>query len=270
MKKISRFLKCIIAVAVIFSFLNAYYVYADDVDSTDTSTAPQVLYSVRGQDAPADLLKELDALSVHVDANTWLKIVSLQSSASKSASNSSSALLVINKDGSTITVDSLLAVDSDGVFLSILAVDNNLVSPRAGETVYIPYYENYLIKATAVFNEVVDPDDYLVPYYQPVGMYFIYYANGVNTLSYAEITYDTDGVEYTYPGFVQLNGGALISHSITRSVNNPASNTIYQQVNAYPTNKAIDINAGYFAGMSFSYYLIINGSPCDDTIVFAP
>ncbi len=222
-------------------------------------------------------MNELEAFDVFVDANTLIQVVPVKSQDTDSvglasAADEPTALLVINKRGSVVTVETILAADSDGEFLPILSVSNNTVMPRSGHSEWLPDQYNNLIRATAVYNKVYQPDDFLqaTPYIQPIGMYFIYYANGVDTVSYAGITYKTRGYEYTYPGFVDISGGVIYEHLVTRNVSSPASNTIYHQLNEYRTDRALYVmdGGGGQTGMSFCFYIVINGIPNDNYVTF--
>lgn len=178
-------------------------------------------------------------------------------------------LMITNENDSTVTTDVLLAFDSDGNFASILPVENGTVSPLAGGGAYLPNDGSNLIRGTAVYNKVYREDDPLGfhPYYQPVSMYFIYYANGVDTLSFARVDYQTEGFEYTYPGFQDVSNGETIMYVISRSQTDPASNTICHAIDEYRTDRALYIAGGApDVGHFFSFRLTINNKTVTGTV----
>lgn len=275
MKKFNRFLGIVLATAVCLTSSISCFAHTGSTATGNIPAADQVLYSVRGQNAPATLLNELDSLDVHVDADTQLKVVPMQTSAFDATGSLTTttleptALMITNENGSTVTTDVLFAFDSNGDFESILPVENGAVSPMAGGGAYLPSDGSNLIRATAVYNKVYEDDDSwgIYPYYQPVSMYFIYYANGVDNLTYAAVYYQTDGFEYTYPGFVDISNNETYLYEISRVVSNPASNTIYDRSSPYRTDRALWISSGApWVGHFFSFNLTINGRAIDGTV----
>ena len=266
-KSIKKLLAIVTAFSVMVVFNVTSYAYSSDTISESESANSEILYTILGQDLPCKLVEELASYSVQVSSNTVIKAVRMRTSERSTGDSSYAALgptslVVTNETGRNVITDVFFAINSDGQYVSVMPEDGNLSVPRSGATEYLPPEGAMLVHATAVFNKVYEPDDYLgdFPYYQPVGMYFIYYANGVDTLTYAYVSYQSNGYEYTYPGFVDVSGGVLYSHEISRLVSNPASNTIYHKVNEYRTDRALNVSGGHpSAGIFFSYGLTING-----------
>ena len=274
MKRIRNFLSIIISVVLVFASGALVLADSDSRINEENSNAKELLYCLRGQDAPEELLTELDDLDVDVSANTVLKVVRMRTQ-NRNAVNEITAelgptvLMITNCTGRNVTTDIFMAIDTNGNFTSVLPEDGDLTVPRDGGTSYLPPDGSNLVKVTAVFNRVYESDDYLhwFPFYQPIGLLFTYYANGINSLTAAEVYYIAEGVEYTYPGFVMLNGGDLYDHVIYKSITNPVNNMIYHALNEYRTDRAMDVNSGGpFVGQTCTYYFTIDGRTIDGTV----
>lgn len=274
MEKVNRVLGVVIAIILILISSISSLAHSKYEGIMDDSVASEILYCIRGQDVPEKLVEELEDISIHVSTSSLLKVVRMQvrvrmADDTVTSIPGATVLMVTNENGLNTTTDILFAANSNGSFVSVLPEDGDLSTPRLGGTSYLPSYGNALVHATAVFNKVYESSDpyHFFPYYQPVGMYFIYYANGTDSLTYADICYQTEGFEYTYPGFVDVSGGVTYTHEISRIVSNPASNTIYHKVDSYRSDRALHISSGSpFVGQFFNYGLTINGNYIDGTV----
>ena len=273
MKNNSKLLCIAVLMICVFIFKVTDVAYAGDKATIVAPDSDEILYCFRGQDAPAKLLEELNALAVHVDENTLLKVVRMQTSTRCTESAMTSAtnptvLMVTNTNGRNVTTDVFLAIGSDGNFISVMPEDGVPATPRAGGSAYLPPDGSNLVRATAVYNKVYKSSDiyHFFPYYQPVGVYFIYYSDGVSVLSIASVCYLASGFEYTYPGFVEISNN-IHDHTIVKYVSNPASNTYYNAVNEYSTDRALHVTSGApDVGQYFVYTFRIDGNFISGTV----
>ena len=118
------------------------------------------------------------------------------------------------------------------------------------------------MRASAVYNLVYMEGDiyYHFPYVQPQGMYFIYYDNNVDVVSYIKVVYDCSGFLFTYPGEEDVSGGQNYDYLARKEVYNPAPNTIYSDAPYFDTDYALYLRSTAPAvGQAIVYDITING-----------
>lgn len=269
-KHIRKITSLLLVLALVTVSMGVFAVSAHGNLSTEeftlTTPSPFALYSVIGANASPILCKELATYNVPVTSKTLIEILPMESS------DASTVLSVTNTDGNSVIKDIFVAVNEDGEFEEITPIDENASMLMGGSNIYLPDNSSSLIRATATYNVFSKGNDplNLVPYYQPTALSFIYYPNGVDTVSYAWINYECYGFEFTYPGFVDVSGGVPHTHNIVIAQSNPSSNYAYYKSNPYRTDRVLLTGSGYagLVGHFINFNLTINGSTTQNSVRF--
>lgn len=267
MKKQLKILSLVLSIALLLISAAPFTVNAFDSINMDDNAelitpSDNAIYSVWGNAAPASLCQELTALNVTVTANTLIEILPL-------TSGSGTALTVTNASNSTIIKDFIFGLGDNGHFSEILPIDDGTAELMAGTNIGYPD-DMSLVKASAVYNIVYSDTQYLPTgaLYQPLGSYFFYYADGVHDVTYVHVDYTCIGFEYTYPGLEALSGNIPTSYHAPITKYNPVSNAIYSNTNAYPSNKALQLNPPLGAVQTLYINITVDGTTIEDGISF--
>ena len=107
----------------------------------------------------------------------------------------------------------------------------------------------------------------MFPIYQPLGVYFFYYDNGVNDVSYIKVVYSCIGIHCTYPDKSPIDGDIPINYPIEVEKNNPNSNTIYSTTDPLEEGTGLDVVEG-LCTQRLSIEMEVDGILIEDGVAF--
>ena len=261
----------LLSVALLFIFTAPFAVNAVGSNGIKENRIPssgKSLYSVKGSKAPLGLCQELATLNVMVTDNTLIEIVRMDSGIG-------TALVVTNAKDETVSKDVIWGIEDDGRIATIQPVDENEAMLRAGYTKWFSDECLSLVKATAVYNilytDHIDLGNGLsmgtFPIYQPLGVLFFYYDNGVNEVSYVKVVYSCIGIHCTYPDKTPINGYIPTNYPIPVEQYNPNPNTIYSTTDPLAEGTGMHMNDA-LCTQRLSIEMEVDGSMIEDGVTF--
>ncbi len=271
MKRSIKLMRILLSFALLFSIVTPLTVNAEGGAYNEEKTIPssqKTLYSVKGSAVPDSLHRELATMNVIVNSDTLVEIIRMDS-------GTGSALVVTNINEATVSKDIIFGVEEDGQVATIQPVDESSAMTRAGYHTWFSDDCLSLVKVTAVYNILyIDRMDLgngmyyeLTPLYQPQGVYFFYYDNGVNDVAYVEVLYTCQGIHCTYPDKTPINGTMPISYPIVVAKRNPNSNTIYSTTDPIEAGTGLDV-VEFLCVQRLSIKMEVDGEMIEDGVVF--
>lgn len=232
------------------------------------SSSQKMLYRVKGMAVPDGLRRELASMNVAVNNDTLIEIIRMES-------GTGSAVVITNTNETTVSKDIIFGVEDDGQIATIQPVHESSAMTRAGYHTWFSDDCLSLVKATAVYNILYT--DYIdlgygqpvgcFPIYQPQGVYFFYYDNGVNDVTYVKIVYSCQGILCTYPDKTPIDGTIPISYPIPVEKRNPNPNTIYSATDPLEAGIGLDVVEGLCV-QRLSIKMEVDGEMIEDGVVF--
>lgn len=271
MKRSIKLMGILLSFALLFSIVTPLTVNAVGGAYNEEKTIPssqKTLYSAKGSAVPDSLYRELATMNVTVNSDTLIEIIQMDS-------GTGSALVVTNINETTVSKDIIFGVEEDGQVTTIQPVDESSAMTRAGYHTWFSDDCLSLVKATAVYNILyiermdIGYGQYIEwsPLYQPQGVYFFYYDNGVNEVTYIEVLYVCQGVHCTYPDKTPIDGTIPIAHPIVVAKRNPNSNTIYSTTDPLEAGTGLDVVEGLCV-QRLSIKMEVDGDIIEDGVVF--
>lgn len=209
---------------------------------------PNALRSITGSQASSSLRHCLAKYNINVNNNTLLEVIP------SGIEHNTSALLITNVEGSTVTTSYMFALDDNGNVLSVSEPsqgDYSLCDVVGGEE--DPFFnESFLCVWAVRYNAMFISSHFCT---QPEYAQLIYYNTGGHTVQTVDMQYITNGEEYTYPAGVYL-GQNINTHTIHISTNSPRANKYYVSNNAYQTDQAICTDPP--GSHEVEFYFVIN------------
>ncbi len=163
------------------------------------------------------------------------------------------AISVLNKENGYVREDIIAPIDDNGE----LAVKN--LEQLATSVTSDPVTYNGVkctLNATAYYYRYYNPADFSDHYIRPQKVTFRYTKKVSCNVTRIEVKYITEGYQYTFPGYTNLNLPEY-SHSIIADIPYPSVNTTYTKTKAYKSDRVIYVN-GAPLGMGSSMYITLH------------
>ena len=210
---------------------------------------------LKGTELNRETIQILEEAGVPLSSNTKIEIRTVID-----GSKSGNVILVTNPTKEMIRKDVVALITDHGE----LAV-NNLRQLAAASVSSTPINYNGIkvnLTATAYYYRYFNSADFSDHYFRPQKVTFSYTKKATCNVTRIEVKYITDGKQYSYPGFVDLNLPEYV-HSIVCDVPYPSVSTTYTKTKVYRSDRVIYVSSsasGLGSNMYITFNVYINSS----------
>ncbi|MCR4949921.1 MAG: hypothetical protein K6A40_01210 [Solobacterium sp.] len=211
----------------------------------------QVASYLYGNELNNETIELLEEAGVPITDKTRVELRSVVNS-----SKSGNVLLVTNYENESVRKDIVSIINEDGE----LAISNLEELAASVSSTQIPYTgEKLTFTATAYYYRYFNPADFSDHYIRPKKVSFSWSKKtnvSLPNVTKIYVNYVTDGYQYSYPGFTDLNLPEYV-WSISRTKTNPSVNTVYSSTNEYRSDRVIWVGGSSW-GLGSNMYVTFN------------
>lgn len=245
-----RILALILCCCMMLCSFGAVTTIAAAVGAETTENEKKLLsanQSVKAKDISLGLRSSIQEYGITLEDHSEIKLVPMEQDSTVNA------LVITTVNGTSAKVDSLISVDKEGNFQSVLTFSTQGNQNRDQGSGYILDPNSTYVHGIAEF------DLYQYIYYRPNGFRVLFHAEVGESFLYARVTYNCCGFEFTYPGFVDLTVDPLedlYDHNIHFTKGLPLLDTYYQVSGPYRSDRVLQAASGSpMCGQYFNYFL---------------
>lgn len=218
---------------LVFLVFTPASVYAVIPGEDSIPGSQDAIYSIRGKDIPDSLAQTLANYNIGTVDNTLVEVVP------SDLGNNSTALMVANQKGSSLTKSVIFALNDEGEPQS---VSMNSIVPNA-DPITICGREDLFTDGSFLGIWAIQYEYNVINIYptsRPLYAQFVCYNEGNHNFQSFRIDYRTEGREFTYP---EGNDIGERTHVITVASNSPVAYRYYtNSSDALPLNRRISID----------------------------
>ena len=204
---------------------------------------------LRGTELNQETIQMLEEAGVPVSSNTKIEIRPVIE-----GSKSGNVILVTNQVNDKIRKDVVALVMDNG---ELAVSDLRQIAAASVSSTPINYNGVKVnLTATAYYYRYYNSADFSDHYFRPQKVTFSYTKKSSCNVTRIEVKYITDGYQYSYPGFTNLNLPEYV-HSIVCDVPYPSVSTTYIKTKAYRSDRVIYVN-GTAGGLGSNMYVTLN------------